>query len=129
MQWTADGGFTNAEPWLPYGDLAVNVAAQARDPDSMLSLYRNLIWSRRGSDALRFGAYAAVDGVPAGVFAYTRTHGDERLLVALNFTGGDVAFDLPAGIEPKEVVVGTHGPAEVTERMVLRGHEGRLLRL
>ena len=66
MQWSREGAFTTGTPWLPYGDLAVNVEQQRDDATSMLSLYRRLIWFRRGSDALRFGDYTPVDGVPRG---------------------------------------------------------------
>jgi alpha-glucosidase len=130
MQWTCDGGFTRgAHTWLPYGDLRVNVADQAKDPASLLSLYRRLIWFRRSSDALRFGAYAPVDGLPEGIFAYTRTSGADRLLTVLNFTGDDVAFDLPAGLAPAETVISTHGDPPVSARIELAANEGRLLRL
>jgi glycosidase len=41
-------GFTDGEPWLPYGDLAINVAAQRDDPRSMLALHRRLLALRGG---------------------------------------------------------------------------------
>ncbi len=130
MQWTSRGGFTSGEPWLPYGDLARNVEDEGRDGSSLLSLYRKLIWFRRQSEALRFGDYAPVDGVPDGVFAYTRTRGDERLMVALNFAVGDVAFDLPDELRARDVIFGTHADARVEERRVgLQGNEGVLVRV
>ena len=52
------------EPWLPFGDpTACNVAQQRHDPDSMLSLTRDLIGLRNAIPELRRGAYrdAAVD--------------------------------------------------------------------
>jgi alpha-glucosidase len=130
MQWTAKGGFTRGrDTWLPYGDLGINVEDQAKDGNSLLSLYRRLIWFRRSSKALTHGAYAAVDGVPEGVFAYRREHGDERLLVVLNFTAGAMAFDLPGSLEPVETVAGTHGEPAASPRVELRPNEGRLMRL
>jgi alpha-glucosidase len=130
MQWTPRGGFTSGEPWLPYGDLARNVEDESRDGSSLLSLYRKLIWFRRRSDSLRFGDYAPIDGTPEGVFAYTRTHGDERLLVALNFTNGELAFELPDEVRAREVIAGTHADARVEERRIgLRGNEGVLVRV
>ena len=50
MQWDAspNGGFTTGQPWLPLVDPAArNVAAQRDDPDSLLSLYRDLLAWRR----------------------------------------------------------------------------------
>jgi alpha-glucosidase len=50
MQWTAEpgAGFTAGEPWLaPVDPAERNVAAQERDPESLLSLHRRLIELRR----------------------------------------------------------------------------------
>jgi glycosidase len=50
MQWdaTRNGGFTTGAPWLPLVDPAErNVADQRDDPDSLLSLYRDLLGWRR----------------------------------------------------------------------------------
>jgi alpha-glucosidase len=97
MQWDASpgAGFTTGEPWLPIPDSArrVNVAAQREDPRSMLSLYRRLLWYRKGSPALHRGQYRSLADTPDGLYAYLRTEGDERLLVALNFTGRPLRYD------------------------------------
>ncbi len=84
MQWTGapGAGFTEpgVEPWLPFGDLTVNVEDQRRDPESFLSLCRDLIGVRDALPDLRNGAYASLDA-PEGVLAYQR---GERTVVALN---------------------------------------------
>ena len=98
LQWDGSrgAGFTTGDPWLPIGSEAasVNVAAQRDDPASILSLYRQLIWYRKGSAALRWGSYRSIGTAP-GVFAFLREAGTERLLVALNF--GDEPAALDAG--------------------------------
>ena len=57
MPWSdAPGaGFTapGVEPWLPFGDLGRNVAAQRADRGSILHLVRDLVALRRAEDALR----------------------------------------------------------------------------
>ncbi len=86
MQWDAspNAGFAAAgvQPWLPLApDYAQrNVAAQSADPRAMLSFFRSLTALRQSSPALTIGAYASVDTGVENIFAYTRTHGDERLL-------------------------------------------------
>ncbi len=121
MQWDGSpgAGFTTGEPWLPVGReaSAVNVAAQRDDPRSLLSLYRRLAWYRKGSRPLLEGSYRAI-GTDPDVFAYVREAspaepgqsgpgeasqsgalpeaGRARLLVALNFGDGPVAFDAVA---------------------------------
>ena len=96
MHWDASpgAGFTTGEPWLPIDPEheRVNAAAQRGDATSMLSLYRRLLQLRRGSSALRQGAYASLTSAPDGVFAYLRTTSDEQLLVALNMTSNPVRF-------------------------------------
>ncbi|CAN5115383.1 alpha-amylase family glycosyl hydrolase [soil metagenome] len=100
MQWdgTTNAGFTTGRPWLPVAaDAArVNVVAQRDDPSSMLSLYRRLIGARRASPALRRGRYIAMRA-PADCFAYRRETSDERVLVALNFSGRPRRLALGAG--------------------------------
>ena len=70
------------EPWLPFGDPAVNVAAQEADPRSMLALHRRLLALRRSSAELLEGAYETV-AAGGGVLAFRRGPGT---VVALNLT-------------------------------------------
>jgi oligo-1,6-glucosidase/alpha-glucosidase len=96
MAWdgSAHGGFSTGEPWLPlHHDWPTrNVAAQAGDPESMLSLYRRLLALRRAEPALAMGAFALIDA-PAGVLAYDRIEGNRRIRILLNLTGVAVAID------------------------------------
>lgn len=80
-------GFSTVDPWLPLNeDWGVrNVAAQDRDPDSLLSLYRSLLSLRRGCDALAIGNFVLIDSAD-DVLAFERRHEDERLLIALNLS-------------------------------------------
>ncbi|MFP4501287.1 MAG: alpha-glucosidase [Candidatus Hydrogenedentota bacterium] len=102
MQWTADAnaGFCppDATPWLPVNTAnkgTCNVAAQQNDPDSLWRLYRDLLHLRRKSPALRAGALALLDGLPARVLGYTRSRDSERVAVLLNFGKTPVALSLP----------------------------------
>jgi alpha-glucosidase len=98
MQWTNEpgGGFTDAgvEPWLPFGDLSTNVEDQRRDPESFLSLCRDLIGLRDALPDLKAGAYASAPS-PDGVLAYQR---GERTLVALNFGTETATVDRVTGV-------------------------------
>src|SRR5262249_39512104 len=74
-------GFTapGVAPWLPIGDTARNVAAQRDDPDSILTLTRDLIALRKHRGLLT-GAYEPVEA-PPDVWAFRRGGG---ALVAAN---------------------------------------------
>jgi alpha-glucosidase len=87
MQWDASpaGGFTTGTPWLPPADPAErNVEAQRDDPDSTLSLFRELVRLRRGLDP----GFELLDSVD-GVLAFRR---GERM-IEVNTTDGSVTVD------------------------------------
>ena len=79
MPWTGAPGrgfcADGVEPWLPFGDAALNVEAQEADPRSMLALHRRLLALRRSSEDL-LGGRATRRGAGAGVLAYRRGRGD-----------------------------------------------------
>jgi hypothetical protein len=47
----------------------------------------------------------------------------------LNFTEGEIAFDLPDGFSPREMIIGTHDDPPADSRIELRANEGRLFRV
>jgi len=109
MQWDAsrNAGFTTGDPWLPMAEDAarVNVAAQRDDPRSLFSFYRRLLGVREGSLALRFGSYRSLPAA-GGVYAFERQADEERLYVALNFTGTERYLTLPTA--RNELVLSTN---------------------
>lgn len=91
MQWDAspNAGFTSAAtPFLPVNAdyAAVNVAAQAADPDSYLNWTRRLIHARQASPALRRGALTWLEGAPPAVVAFRRQTADESVLCVANLS-------------------------------------------
>jgi alpha-glucosidase len=98
MQWdaSANAGFTSGRPWLPLNRdyVSRNVAAEAADPDSTLSLYKRLLALRKSRVSLREGELAFLDGADRDVLAYLRGAGEERSLVLLNFASRPARFSL-----------------------------------
>ncbi|MFY9114008.1 MAG: alpha-glucosidase [Dethiobacteria bacterium] len=91
MQWEDryGGGFTTGIPWLPIGPEldARNVGVQENDPDSLLSFYKKMIWLRKELPSLQTGSYRSLTkGVPYNCYLYLRDLGEEKLIVALNFS-------------------------------------------
>jgi alpha-glucosidase len=134
MQWDASptGGFTSGEPWLPLADPAQrNVAGQAGDPASLLSLYRRLLALRRSSAALHHGALTMLPDPAPDVLAWSRTTSDERLLLVANMGDSSITVDLSAAAPQGQVLVATgsrQGLASLPE-LRLDPLEGLLLRL
>jgi alpha-glucosidase len=89
MRWSGEpgAGFTAGEPWLPFGDLALNVAAQREDQRSMLNLHRALIALRREFVREPYETLAVGDAV----LAYRRG----PFAIALNLS--EEAAELPSG--------------------------------
>jgi len=122
MRWDDDaphGGFTAAEatPWLPAIEVdGGGVAQQATQPDSVLSLYRDLIAVRR-----TLGAGLEFVEAADGVLAYRR---GAHHLVAINMAGAPRPAP-PAG----EIVRSTHAarhPARAPAPLQLGSGEGFL---
>jgi alpha-glucosidase len=145
MQWDASpgAGFSlpggagpTVEPWLPLaaGADQVNVAVERGDPASMLSLYRRLIWYRKGSAALRWGGYRSLPEVPDSLYAFVREASEERLLVVLNFGGAPVRWPAESDVgDSATVELSTDparepGPVRLPD-LVIAGDEGLILRL
>jgi alpha-glucosidase len=110
MQWDAspNAGFCppGTDPWLPLAPDAgrVNVAAQAEDPDSLLSLSRRLIALRRSHPSLAVGRFVPFGPTPDGSYAFRRIAGDVALTIALNLTDAPVTL---AGVNGGTVLIGT----------------------
>lgn len=90
MQWdeTKYAGFTKShETWLPIhpNHETVNVKTESSDPSSLLSFYRNLIWTRKRNSPLRRGSIKIIKNTPEGIFSYLREYRGEILLIVLNF--------------------------------------------
>jgi alpha-glucosidase len=129
MQWDAspNAGFTEAHatPWLPLAPDAdrVNVAGQAEDPDSILTLTRRLIALRREHPVLHLGDFEPFGPTPDGTFAFRRVSAVGRLTVALNLTGEPRSIP---GAGPGHVLIGTHRERDrerVAEDLELRPNE------
>jgi alpha-glucosidase len=135
MQWdsTTHAGFSSVEPWLPLGDglRQDNVLAQRSDNTSVYWLYRRLIDLRRKCPALSLGSYGSVCD-EGNLLVFTREHGREQLLVALNFGGTPVAASLPSGECVGRLLVSS--AADRTDEPVrgslnLRANEGAIVEL
>ena len=135
MQWNASplGGFTDGTPWLPLVDPPTrNVADQAADPASLLTLYRRLIAARRASPALARGTHRSLFGVAPEVLAWLREADGERVLALLNTGGSARACDLRLlTADDAEVVVttGTRSGRIALADLTLEPLEGLALRL
>ena len=78
------------------------------------------------------GAYAAVETGVDDIFAYTRSHGDERYLVLLNFSQGSYRLDLRALGDRATIALSTgmlSAGAIRLRQVYITPNEGLMLRL
>jgi alpha-glucosidase len=131
MQWDAspNAGFTTGEPWLPLAPNAelVNVAVQAEDPRSMLSLYHRLLALRRAEPSLAVGSYGRL-WTESNVLAYERRQSGRTLTIALNFGSEPERLELLS--RPGRVLLSTHADRAgetVGSTLPLRPDEGVII--
>lgn len=90
MQWDAseNAGFTTGTPWIAVNPnyREINAAAELSDPDSVFSYYQRLIALRHKYDIIVYGDFLPLLEDDPAVYAYERRLGNERLLVACNWT-------------------------------------------
>jgi alpha-glucosidase len=110
MQWDggANAGFSTAAPWLPVPPSykTHNVAAESREPDSVLNWYKRLIALRRKSPALLDGDHIPLNENGEYVLGYLRKLGSQAVLVLLNMSPSSQEVDLdlkPQGFASKRV--------------------------
>jgi alpha-glucosidase len=125
MQWSADeyAGFSTVKPWLPIAGQheKVNVATLSQKNDSFLALYTWLLDFRARSDVLKHGGYQTLDSSNPHVFSFVRMHGNEQLLVVLNFSNRRRSYAVPPG---SHVLISSQqaNPAKISRKHVLKLH-------
>jgi glycosidase len=103
MSWTADSlraGFTTGTPYraLSANVGTQNVQAQQAQPDSLLNFYKAMIGLRNSRLSIARGSYDK-PFLQGSVLAYTRTLGQERTQVLINYAdrpGRITLTDLPS---------------------------------
>lgn len=135
MQWDTapNAGFTTGKPWLPVAPdyTRYNVEVERDDPNSMLTLVRQLLKLRRSSPALSVGSYADFPSDAPDVFSFLRQHEGQRMLVVLNFSHEPRVFSIHSEATAEialSTVPGRTGSVDLAN-LELAPDEGVVLRL
>ncbi|MFT3875741.1 MAG: alpha-glucosidase [Propioniciclava sp.] len=131
VQWdaSAQAGFTTGTPWMPVNPnyLEINAEAARRDPESVFAHFQKLIALRHGSEVVQEGRFALLLPEHEQIWAFTRTLGDQVVLVVANCSSAAVEF--PAGlpdVSGAALLLGTH---EASDAPTLAPWESRVLKL
>jgi alpha-glucosidase len=142
MQWddSPNAGFSSPDVkdlWLPLASnyKEVNVAKELAEPHSFLNYYRKLLAYRKATPALQWGSYRSLDTRSAETqkkcFIFERQAGDQRVLVALNFSGQDQKLSLPESGTGR-IILSTNLDREAEVNLAdfnLRANEGCIIKL
>ncbi|GAA4268846.1 glycoside hydrolase family 13 protein [Hyunsoonleella aestuarii] len=99
MQWNDEknAGFSTGNPWKKVNEnfTNINVAAQDKDPNSVLNHFRKMVKLRNENKIMVYGDYQLLDEDNNETYAFTRTLDGRELLILLNFTDHDSKIDFP----------------------------------
>ena len=131
MQWDAseDAGFTTGTPWIAVNPnyKKINVADQLKREDSVFHYYQKLIRLRKENEIIVYGNYELLLPEDENIFAYTRTLGNQKLLVVCNFSKSEQRFDF-SGYENAKVLISNYN-RDVREDGILKPYEATVLLL
>ena len=119
MQWdnTGNAGFTTGVPWMKvnenYPD--INVAAQERDPNSILNHFRKMTKVRKENPVLVYGKYELLQREHPDIYAYTRTLDDEKMLVLLNFSQETATITLSGMSDFGEPIINNYSELDIDQ--------------
>ncbi|MFM7851654.1 MAG: alpha-glucosidase C-terminal domain-containing protein, partial [Flammeovirgaceae bacterium] len=131
FQWdtTANAGFTTGNPWLPVNQnhKQVNRLQQEQDSASVLNYFRKAVKLRKLNPVLAHGTYQLVDESNPALYCYTRTQGNTKWLVVLNFTAN--IAQLNTDIKPEELTPLLHNYSTPPELKKIRPYEAVVYRV
>ncbi len=99
VQWedAPQAGFTTNTPWIAVNPnyKEINAKAETADPNSVFHYYKKLIELRKAHPIIVYGKYELLLKDSEELFVYTRTMGEEKLLVVCSFTDKPCSFTIP----------------------------------
>lgn len=131
MQWddSEQAGFTTGAPWIKVNPnyKKINAKEQLSRENSIFHYYQKLIRLRKEKEIIVYGAYDLLLPDDRDIYAYTRTLGEEKLLVVCNFSDKEIAFDLPREFEESHVLISNYEEPKVEKKLILKPYEAFVL--
>jgi oligo-1,6-glucosidase len=88
-----------------------------------------LVKIRKASPILKYGKFTLLDHDNPNVFAYTRELEGKKVLILLNFTGNEAAFDLGFSTKHTTLILGNYPNKRSLTSNTLRPYESLILEL
>ena len=132
MQWddSENAGFTTGTPWIMVNPnyKEINAEAQRKDPDSVFHYYRKLIALRKQEPVMVYGSYELLEKDSECLYVYTRTLGQEKLLVICNFTDQETDYAIPGEFAQGTILIGNQNRESVKGTIRLLPYEALVLK-
>ena len=133
MQWGKgeNADFTSGnETWLPVNPNypEINVEVEEKDPDSILSFYRQLIQFRKEEPALLYGTFEPIK-TKGSIMAFYRSYQGEMLFVLLNLTKKNQRLPHKISSLVGQVLFSNYSHAGFTFKKRLRPYEGLIVKI
>lgn len=129
VQWddSDNAGFTTGEPWIDVNPnfKEINAKEQMAREDSVFHYYQKLIKLRHEKDIIVYGEYKLLFANHPSLYVYSRTLGEEKLLVVCNFSKENQTMELPDDFQGKDVqvLISNYKDIEVRKELILRPYE------
>ena len=133
MQWddSENAGFTGGTPWIMVNPnyKEINAKEQLARPDSVFHFYQKLIRLRKEMEIIPYGSYELLLPEDPDLYVYTRTLGEQKLLVICNFRKEEKDYILPDGFDPEksQVLISNYEDRKPEREMKLKAYETLVL--
>ena len=134
FQWSDEkhAGFSSGEPWIMVNPnyKTINAREQMTRENSIFHYYQKLIRIRKQYDIVVYGTYDLLLPEDPELYVYTRTLGEEQLLIVCNFYGNARMFTLPDSweLEKTELMIGNYKDFKLGKELTIRPYETVVLR-
>lgn len=134
FQWSDEenAGFTTGTPWIMVNPnyKEINAREQIAREDSVFNYYKKLIRLRKENEIIVYGSYDLLLPDDPELYVYTRTLGEEKLLVICNFYGNTRKFELPESWETDymDLMIANYEKRDIGREMEIRPYEAVVFR-
>ena len=132
FQWddSENAGFSTGTPWIMVNPnyREINAKDQLEREDSVFHYYQKLIRLRKEQEVIVYGTYDLLLPDSKEIYAYTRTLGEEKLLVVCNFYEPEVSFELPEEFAGGTCLISNYPEVSLKAEMTLRPYEAFVIK-
>lgn len=132
FQWddSENAGFSTGTPWIMVNPnyKEINAKDQLEREDSVFRYYQKLIRLRKEQEVIVYGTYDLLLPDSKEIYAYTRTLGEDKLLVVCNFYEQETSFALPEEFSDGNCLISNYPEVSLKAEMTLRPYEAFVIK-